>query len=83
MNLLSAPPDLSSKDIPLRDDIRLLGRILGDAIRDQEGVATFELVENVRQTAVRFAREGKSEDRAALNHLLNDLPRDTMLSVGK
>jgi len=79
---ISTPPAATpDKDRPLRDDIRLLGRILGDAIRDQEGVATFELVENVRRTAVRFAREGKAEDRAALNHLLNDLPRDTMLSV--
>jgi hypothetical protein len=27
------------KDLPLRDDIRLLGRILGDTVRSQEGVA--------------------------------------------
>ena len=30
-------------------DIRLLGRILGDVIREQEGVEAYELVEQVRQ----------------------------------
>ena len=29
----------SSKDEPLRDDIRLLGRVLGDTVREQEGEA--------------------------------------------
>ncbi len=72
---------LLDKDRPLRDDIRRLGRLLGDTLREQEGAATFELVETVRQTAVRFAREGKAEDRDALHHLLDDLPRDTMVSV--
>ena len=31
-------------DAPLREDIRLLGRILGDTVRDQEGVELFDLV---------------------------------------
>src|SRR5690348_3706503 len=34
----------SDKDQPLIDDIRLLGRILGDVIREQEGVEAYELV---------------------------------------
>ena len=72
---------LLDKDRPLRDDIRRLGRLLGDTLREQEGVAIYELVETVRQTAVRFAREGKAEDRAALHLLLDDLPRDTMVLV--
>ena len=51
------PADAPDKDLPLREDIRLLGRLLGDTIREQEGEATFVLVETVRQTAVRFARD--------------------------
>ncbi len=74
------PPTLD-EDRPLREDIRLLGRLLGDALREQEGLATFELVETVRQTAVRFAREGNASDRAALHDLLDDLPQSTMLAV--
>ncbi|MBC8088332.1 MAG: phosphoenolpyruvate carboxylase, partial [Phycisphaerae bacterium] len=69
------------KDRPLRDDIRLLGRILGDTVREQQGAATFDVVENVRQSGVRFAREGKPEDRLALNALLNGVPQDTIVSV--
>jgi len=77
----AARPTLLDADRPLRDDIRLLGRLLGDALRDQEGGATFDLVETVRQTAVRFAREGEAQDRAALHELLDDLPQSTMLAV--
>jgi len=68
-------------DRPLREDIRFLGRLLGDTLREQEGHDAFDLVETVRQTAVRFAREGREEDRAALQSLLDDLPRERMLSV--
>ena len=71
----------TDKDRPLRDDIRLLGRILGDTVREQQGAATFDIVENVRQSGVRFAREGKPEDRLALNALLDGVPQDTIVSV--
>ena len=56
MNLISAPANISSKDLPLREDMRLLGRILGDTLREQEGEASFQLVENVRRAAVRFRK---------------------------
>ncbi|MDO8442232.1 MAG: hypothetical protein Q7S97_13770, partial [Polaromonas sp.] len=39
---------------PLVEDIRLLGRILGDVIREQEGVAAYELIEQVRKLSVAF-----------------------------
>ena len=42
------------KDQPLREDIRLLGRLLGDTLREQEGDSTFELIEQIRQLAIRF-----------------------------
>src|SRR5437762_8410981 len=32
----------SDKDVPLREDIRFLGRLLGDCVREQEGEAAFE-----------------------------------------
>ena len=53
-------------DARLRDDIRLLGRILGDTVRDQEGEAVFDLVERIRQTSIRFHRD---EDRLARREL--------------
>ena len=34
---------------PLVEDIRLLGRILGDVIREQEGAPAFDLIEEIRK----------------------------------
>lgn len=51
----------------LGDDIRLLGRLLGDVVRDQAGLETFELVESVRRIAVAGRRSGESS--------VNDLER--------
>ena len=51
---------------PLMDDIRLLGRILGDVIREQEGVAAFELIEQIRQLSVAFRRDADQEADKAL-----------------
>jgi phosphoenolpyruvate carboxylase len=53
-------------DVRLREDIRLLGRILGDTVRDQEGADVFDLVERIRQTSIRFHRD---EDRLARREL--------------
>ncbi|MCX8145105.1 MAG: phosphoenolpyruvate carboxylase [Azovibrio sp.] len=69
------------KDQPLRDDIRLLGRLLGDTVREQEGEAIFARVESIRQAAVRFAREGDDRVRAELEQLLNGLSRDETMAV--
>jgi phosphoenolpyruvate carboxylase len=41
---------------PLVEDIRLLGRILGDVIREQEGGLPIELVERVRKLSVAYRR---------------------------
>src|ERR1700756_2302711 len=54
------------EDRRLRNDIRLLGRILGDTVRDQEGADVFDLVERIRQTSIRFHRD---EDRGARREL--------------
>src|ERR1700712_1003346 len=54
------------EDLRLREDIRLLGRILGDTVRDQEGAEVFDLVERIRQTSIRFHRD---EDRTARREL--------------
>jgi phosphoenolpyruvate carboxylase len=47
----NSPDDVmaAKNSVPLRDDIRLLGRILGDTVREQEGASAFELVEHIRQ----------------------------------
>lgn len=66
----------ADKDLPLREDIRFLGRLLGDCVREQEGEAAFDLVETIRQTAVRFRRENDRAAGAELDRLLKRLSRD-------
>ena len=69
---------VAEKDLPLRDDIRLLGSILGDTVRDQEGETVFGLVEGIRQTSVRFHRDEDETARRELEGMLNGLsPRQT------
>jgi phosphoenolpyruvate carboxylase len=45
--------------VDVGDDIRLLGRLIGDVLREQAGQPAFELVERVRQIAVSERRDGK------------------------
>lgn len=71
----------SDKDLPLREDIRFLGRLLGECVREQEGDAAFEVVETIRQTAVRFRRENDRAAGAELDRLLKRLSRDQTNSV--
>jgi phosphoenolpyruvate carboxylase len=54
----------------LRDDIRLLGRLLGDNVREQEGEEIYELVETIRQTSIRFHRDGDEAARHELETIL-------------
>src|SRR5205814_2166369 len=74
----------SDKDLPLKEDTRLLGRVLGDVVRAQTGAAGFERVEAIRQTAIRFRRAGSDEApalRAELEALVNPLPIADALHV--
>ncbi|SEN34496.1 phosphoenolpyruvate carboxylase [Nitrosomonas marina] len=64
---------IDDKDLPLREDIRLLGRILGEILREQEGEASFDLVEKIRQTAIRFHREQDPQARQELDQILTKL----------
>ncbi|MFC0252591.1 phosphoenolpyruvate carboxylase [Massilia consociata] len=78
--LRDSPRD-ADKDAPLKEDIRLLGRLLGDVLRDQEGDEVFEIVETIRQTAVRFHREDDPKAGEELTGLLHKLTRDQTISV--
>ncbi|GAB3470059.1 phosphoenolpyruvate carboxylase [Polaromonas eurypsychrophila] len=66
---------------PLVEDIRLLGRILGDVIREQEGVAAYELIEEVRKLSVTFRRDADTEADKSLKKLLKGLSGDQTVSV--
>src|SRR5581483_2954940 len=75
------PASSADKDQSLREDIRLLGRLLGDTLRGQEGTERFELVEAIRQSALRFRKQGDVAAKAALETLLDGLDHETVISV--
>ena len=62
-----------AEDARLRNDIRLLGRILGDTVRDQEGADAFDLVERIRQTSIRFHRDDDKPARRELELILDSM----------
>src|SRR5512133_627777 len=66
---------------PLREDIRLLGRILGDTVREQEGNAAYDLVERIRKLSVAFRRDADHEADRALKTLLKSLSGAQAVSV--
>ena len=72
---------LLSSERPLVEDIRLLGRILGDVIREQEGEAAYALIEQIRQLSVTFRRHADLVADKALNKLLKSLSGDQTVSV--
>ncbi len=56
---------------PMREDIRLLGAILGDTVREQNGDEVFELIERARVESFRVRRS--EIDRSELAGLFDDI----------
>ncbi len=83
VNKASATEDQSGtdKDAPLKEDIRLLGRLLGDVLREQEGEDVFAVVETIRRTAVRFRREADAGAAKELDGMLKILTKEQTISV--
>ena len=67
-------------DQPVGDDIRLLGRLLGDVVRQQAGDQAYALIEEVRSAAVAARRDAGEPFDAAERRLL-DAPIDRQLHV--
>ena len=73
--------DVAEKNRLLVEDIWLLGRILGDTIREQEGKEAFELVERVRKLSVAYRLKSDTQAGRALDRLLKNLSGDQTVSV--
>jgi len=68
---------------PLRDDVRLLGELLGETLRRDEGIMHFERVERVRALA-KLTRTGTgSEDFESLAEEMRSMPVDAALPVAR
>src|SRR5439155_3744150 len=67
---------------PLRDDVRLLGELLGETLRAREGDALYDRVEQVRALSKR-ARGGDDADFTQLAELLRDLPLASAVPIAR
>ena len=65
--------DSIPRNDPEREDVRFLGRLLGDVIRTQEGEAVFDRIEAVRQAAVAVHRFGGRAHEERLTARLDEL----------
>ena len=70
---------LSQAVQPMRDDVRFLGGVLGDTVREQAGEEVFDLVESARQTA--FAVRRSEVDRGATFDVLSDISPQHAIDV--
>lgn len=77
----AAAGNARDKDRPLVEDIRLLGRLLGDVIREHEGQEAFALIEEIRKLSVAFRRDADQEADRKLKRLLKSLSSDQTVSV--
>ncbi|WP_408427778.1 phosphoenolpyruvate carboxylase [Paraburkholderia fungorum] len=78
---LRASRTRADKGQQLSQDIRYLGRLLGDVVREQEGDAVFDVIEAIRQAAVRFRREDDSTAAQMLDKKLSSLSPEQTMSV--
>jgi phosphoenolpyruvate carboxylase len=65
----------------LRTDIRLLGRVLGDTLRQQQGEALYGVVERIRQLSTRFQRNDDEEAKRELETTLDSLSHERTIEV--
>src|SRR5262245_43604894 len=66
----------------LRDDVRTLGSLLGEVLREQAGHTLYERVEQVRALAKR-ARAGDEKAAESLSNVLGELPVGEALPVAR
>ena len=76
---------MSDIDVRLREDVHLLGELLGTTIREQYGDAFLEKIERIRRGAKadRQRHPDGQESSAQLSSSLNDLAEEELLPVAR
>ena len=80
---LEIPAEFIERSKPLRDDVRLLGNILGDTIIRFDGQEVFSTVEKFRSLFKRIHDSDDSDAKRELQHLIASLDADTANKVIK
>ena len=78
---MSSSVNQDDQDQQLRDDIRLLGALLGEIIAEQQGLPVFNAIEEVRQLSVQYRRFDDKAARAKLEARLEALSQDETISL--
>ena len=68
-------------DDRLREEVRLLGALLGDVIRDEGGQSLYDKIEAVRQASVAYHRDPASHPAKRLERLLTELDLDEAVGL--
>ncbi len=72
---------IQAADTRLRDEVRLLGALLGEVIRDEGGQDLYDRIEAVRQASVAYHRDPSIQGAARLEALLGDLSLDQAIGL--
>ncbi|MDI6438782.1 phosphoenolpyruvate carboxylase, partial [Enterobacter hormaechei] len=67
-------------DAPLREDVRLLGNLLGETLKQHAGQELFNQIEQIRALA-KGARDGQAEAEKQLEQLFLELPDEELLPL--
>ncbi|MDX1914325.1 MAG: phosphoenolpyruvate carboxylase [Methylophilus sp.] len=71
----------SKQQYEIKENIRYLGRLLGEAIEQNEGEETLQLIEKIRKSAVKFHKTNDQEASLSLEKLLKNLTPDQNTAV--
>jgi len=77
----TAPREVRKSDQGLNEDMRLLGRLLGQTVREHEGQEAFERIETIRRLSVAASRNGDADAGKKLDRLLRALTAKEALTV--
>lgn len=75
-------PDLSGLPRTLRDDVRLLGGLLGGVIANHRGSAFVDRIETIRALSKR-TRQGSGGGWSDLSDYLSGLPQDSLIDIAR
>jgi phosphoenolpyruvate carboxylase len=73
--------NIADSDHALREDIRLVGRVLGETVRQQQGDPAFATVERIRQISIAFRRDGDDNARREMEATLDSLSGERTIEV--
>jgi len=72
---------VNSFHLTIREDIRFLGKLLGDTLKEQEGLATYQLIEKIRQLSVAYRHRDDRRAGLELDRRLAQLSPEQTVSV--